>query len=234
MTGSQLAVFRRDLNALTTMPLATHNCVAGDDESDTLTVRTADHVLVFLTTIEGCSDVPTTVDGRQVIDLRDTQQLDDDIYAAVGIVRTPIPPVPPQGPAVRTAPPRLTTIEHNAVQAMRVASADRDGVGTPPDFSYQWNAGVISRPPYPGPGTPVNWTSAYTVKGTVSQLIAWYRAYPAPGTIAAEPQPEKDGIRRLVMEPTDHTKTVPVLYWVSMKQRGDVVVFRIDTEAAWE
>ena len=47
----------------------------------------------------------------------------------------------------------------------------------------------------------MNWTEAYTVKGSMAQLVAWFRAYPAKGTVAAEPLPEKDGVRRLVMEP---------------------------------
>ncbi|BEP13047.1 hypothetical protein acdb102_13580 [Acidothermaceae bacterium B102] len=234
LAGTRLATVVHELNTLIPQSGGTRSCPMDSGESFILTFAYGGHRTVFDVDVLGCGDVLATPDRRPPVDLAGDQRLTDDLFLAIGVVKTPIPSVPAQGPPVRTPAPAIAVLQHNAVQAMRVARDFPNQVGPPHDFSYQWNAGVVPRPPYTGLGAAVNWTEAYTVKGTVDQLVAWFRAYPAKGTVAAEPLPEKDGVRRLVMEPIDHSKPVSVLVWVSMLEKGDMVVLRVDSQAAWK
>jgi hypothetical protein len=234
LSGTRLATVVHELNALIPQSGASRSCPMDSGESFTLTFAYGGHRTVFSVDVQGCGDVLAKLDRHPPADLVGDQRLTDDLFLAIGVLKTPVPSVPPQGPPVRTPVPPIAVLQHNAVQAMRVARDFPNRVGPPHDFSYQWNAGVIPRPPYTGSGTAVNWTEAYTVKGTMELLVTWFRAYPAKGTVAAEPLPEKDGVRRLVMEPIDHSKPVSVLVWVSMLQKGDTVVLRVDSQAAWK
>jgi hypothetical protein len=126
----------------------------------------------------------------------------------------------------------FTVFEPNQVAAQRVADTSRslDPAGASID---EQNSKSPTHPPYGGPGTAVDRSMAYRVQGTMDQLAAWYRAHPVVGTVAAEPQPILDGVRRLVMEPKNRSQAVRALVWVSMVQRGDQVVYRIDAQTVW-
>ena len=66
----------------------------------------------------------------------------------------------------------------------------------------------------------------------MADLVAWFRANPGPGNIAAEPYQQKHGVRRLDIEPKDRSKATHANVWISMVQKGKQVVFRIDAQTA--
>ena len=233
VTGARFEAIASDLNALLPETLATHNCVAGDNETANVTVDSSGHHLVFYAQLNGCQDVSVSLDGMASQLLSGTSDLTRDVYHAIGVVETPIPRVPPQGPPVRTPVPPITVLEHDAVQAQRIGD-HRRGLSGPQDAASATGSSSSLRPPYTGLGTAVDRGETFTVTGTLDQLVAWFRANPAAGTIAAEPLPARDGVRRLVMEPKDRSKPLQVLYWVGMVQHKDHVVFRIDAQTAWK
>ena len=63
-----------------------------------------------------------------------------------------------------------------------------------------------TKPPYFGKGTLVDRAFFWTIPGKMSDLVSWFRANPGPGNIAAEPYQEKNGVRRLDIEPKDRSK----------------------------
>jgi hypothetical protein len=233
VSGATLSAIAADLNALPQgTPFTSLSCPMEDGEQARVAVDFGGRHVVFDIEFSGCSSVQVTSNGHQQPYLSLDPALIKDVYAAVGIIETPIPRAPRPGPPVRTKPPAFTVFEHNQVAAQRVADASRDLTPAGASIDEQ-NSKSPARPPYNGPGRAVDRSMAYSVQGTLDQLVAWYRAHPVPGTVAAEPQPLVNGVRRLVMEPKDRSAPVRALVWVSMVQRGDQVVYRIDAQTVW-
>ena len=167
----------------------------------------------------------------QPLDL--SQAVTDAVYAAVAIRFTPIPAVRPQGPPVRTLA-KPFTLQHNKVEAQRVGDRALDfGGELPQDTRGSGPVKSPTKPPYFGKGTLVDRALFYTITGKMADLIAWFRANPGRGNIAAEPYQEKFGIRRLDIEPKDRTKPTTANVWISMVQKGNQVVFRVDAQTAY-
>ena len=109
LSGTRLATVVRELNALIPQTGATRSCPADAGESFTLTFAYGGHRTVFDVDVQGCGDVLAKVDRRAPLDLAGDQRLTDDLFLAIGVVKTPIPSVPAQGPPVRTGSGRHTT-----------------------------------------------------------------------------------------------------------------------------
>jgi hypothetical protein len=224
-----------DLDALQTLPAGEiSSCPSDDGELGKIRAVYGGQHVTFTVPFQGCGFVGVTADGRDQPTLGgDNQKLLSDLYATIGVRPTPIPVTPPQGPPAHIAQPHLS-LQHNAVQAKRIADAALSGSGgVPVGARYSNPLPHPTRPPYTGSGTAVDRAFFYTVKGTVAELTNWYEAHAPKGFIAAEPGKVVHGVRRLVLEPKAHPPTVKSLVWVSMLQKGDTVVFRVDGQAAW-
>ena len=231
-TGKPLAAIVNDLNGLVEgTPYTALSCPLSNGEHVDIGMDFGRRHVVYSMDFSGCPEVDVTSNGHKQPYLYPDAQLVTDVYAVVGVVETPIPRAPAPGPAVTTKPRPITVLEKNAVDAQRVgdrtATLSAAGAST-----LHYNSGDPSRPPYAGKGTAVDRGQFYSVPGRMDQLIAWYRAHPVRGTVAAEPYPAAAGVRRLVMEPTAK-RSVRAMVWVSMVQRGDHVDYRIDAQTAW-
>ena len=235
LTGKVLRRIAAELNALQTLPEGfVSSCPSDDGELGKIRAVYGGRHLTFVVPFQGCRFVNVSADGQDQPTLAgDTEKLLNDLYATIGVRLTPIPVTPPQGPPAHIAQPHLS-LQHNDVQATRVADAALSGSGGVPVGAHGSNpVQHPSRPPYTGSGTAVDRAYFYTVKGTVAELTNWYEAHAPKGFIAAEPGKVVHGVRRLVLEPKTHPATVKSLVWVSMLQKGDTVVFRVDGQAAW-
>lgn len=235
LTGKALRRIVADLDALQTLPVgAVYSCPSDDGEVGKVRAIIAGQHVTFDVSFAGCRFVAVSANGQSQPALSGGPgRLLTDLYATIGVRYTPIPITPPQGPPAHTAQPHLS-LQHNKVQAQRVADAALShSPGVPGGARWSNPLPHPTRPPYTGSGTAVDRAFFYTVKGTVAQLRNWYQAHAPSGFIAAQPGKTVHGVTRLVMEPKVHPTTVPSLVWISMLQKGDTVVFRVDGQAAW-
>jgi hypothetical protein len=234
LTGKALRKVVADLDALQTMPAGgVYSCPSDDGELGKVRAVYGGQHVTFEVAFEGCAFVDVSADGHDQPTLNGSEKLITDLYATIGVRLTPIPVTPPQGPPTHTAQPHLS-LQHNKVQAQRVADAALShSPGVPVGAQYSNPLAHPTRPPYTGSGTAVDRAYFYTVKGTVAQLRNWYQAHPPGGYIAAQPGKTVHGVTRLVMESKAHPATVPSLLWISMLQKGDTVIFRVDGQTAW-
>ncbi|BEP13618.1 hypothetical protein acdb102_19290 [Acidothermaceae bacterium B102] len=233
LTAGKLRKLITALNALSTVAPGESSCPAGFGEMATITMSFGGHKIVARVFLDGCQGVALTSDGQDQPGLTSSQALTNAIYAAVGIRRTPIPPVKPQGPPVRTLA-KPFALQHNKVQAQRVGDRALDYGGLlPDDVRYSNSLKNPTKPPYFGKGTLVDRASFWTIEGKVGDLVNWVRAHPGTGNVAAEPYTTKHGIRRLDIEPKDRSKPTTANVWISMVQKGPLVVFRIDAQTAY-
>jgi hypothetical protein len=234
LTGTVLRRVAAAVNALQTEPAgAEYSCPADNGEAGKIRAFYGGQHVTFDLSFTGCAFlVEVMADGAVQPELGgNTQQLIADLYATIGVRFTPIPITPPQGPVAHTPPPRLS-LQHDKVQAQRVADRAH-GLGALPNGAQSIRAVAHpSRPPYTGSGTAVDRGGFWTVKGTVAQLTNYFQAHVEKGFALSEPGKVVHGVTRLVIAPRSHPKTVSTLQWVSMLQKGDTVVFRVDGQAA--
>lgn len=235
LTGTALRRVVADLNALRTLPEGgVSSCPSDDGELGKVRAVYGGQHVTFEIAFAGCGFVTVTANGQPQPTLDGGPgRLVTDLYKTIGVRLTPIPITRPQGPPAHTAPPQLT-LQHNKVQAQRVADAALYRLAGVPGGARGSNPlAHPSRPPYSGRGTAVDRASFYAVKGTVAELRNWFQAHAPRGYIAAQPGKTVHGVTRLVLEPRTHPSTVNSLVWVSMLQKGGTVVFRVDGQAAW-
>ena len=232
LTGARLKAIVTDLNGLATESPGVRSCPMDFGETATLRFTFGGRHVVFSHDFAGCGEVTVTGNGHQLPTLVGSDRLTTDLYAAIGVVETPIPRVPPQGSRVTTPAPRVTVLEHDRVQAQRVGDAAIN-VGGPQDAQLTHQAGSPPRPAYAGAGHFVDRASFWTVRGTVAELAAYVRATTPKGFVAAEPVRYKGSLRVFVIEPRDRTKPIKALVLVSMMQSGDSVSYRVDAQTGW-
>jgi hypothetical protein len=232
LTGASMRRIAGALNAL--QPVSpVLNCESpGDGELGRVRLAYRGQRVVFTVEIGGCY-VTVTANGHSQPLLDISQRLTNAVYAAIGVRSTPIPITPQQPPPARTAPPALSLLS-GAVQAQTAAGAVLALLGARPGGARQVDSVVgLTPPPYTGPGTAVDRTYFYTVRGSVAELANWYQAHPPTGYVVAEPIPAVRGVRRLILEPLDRTRHPEGLRWISMLGQGGQVLFREDGQAAW-
>jgi hypothetical protein len=234
LVGTQLAAIVADLDALSLgTPGTEWSCPMDFGEQAIIGVRFGGRTVTFTDSLSGCGFVEVAANGHPQPYLLGSNQLTIDIYAAIGVTETPIPRVPSQGQPVTTVAPKVSVLEHSKVEAQRVGDLAMD-VGSPADARDGGQGGSPPRPAYAGKGQLVDRAMFMTVTGTVAELVDWMRAHHPKGFVAAEPTTYPNGLRILVMEPVDRTKPVKAVVLVSMWQRADQVIYRIDAQTGWQ
>ena len=233
VTGTKLHQLIVALNGEATVAPGESSCPENNGEIAVITLHFGGQKVVDSVSLSGCQGVDVTADGASQPGLTSSEALTKAIYAAIAVRLTPIPIVKPQGPPVRTLA-KPFTLQHNKVQAQRVGDRALDfGSRFPDDTRYSNPVKSPTRPPYFGKGTLVDRATFWTIPGKLSDLVSWFRANPGPGNVAAEPYREKNGIRRLDLEPKDRSKPTTANVWISMMQKGKQVVFRVDAQTAY-
>ena len=156
----------------------------------------------------------------------------DAIYAVIGVKRTPIP----ARQAPRAAGPHPGPTVCLAAQQGSGPAGRRPALGfggeIPHDARQSDSATTPTKPPYFGKGTLVDRADFLDHRGQDGRPGQLVPRQPRSGNVAAEPYRAKHGIRRRDIEPKDRSKATTANVWISMVQKGSLVVFRIDAQTA--